>query len=176
MARNARAGGFTILEVVAAMGVLMVGAVGLAGLHAVGARMNADGRIIGRATVIATDLVTHMQSWNFATDPRLQDTQTGNDDVFNDPNGDFEKDVTSTMYDHQESELESQGAPFTWVGIPSAEVQAQGFTRYWNVAEKDFDENGVLTARRIAVIVRWEKNGLARRIVVVTALGNPSTN
>jgi hypothetical protein len=177
MARQARPAGFTILEVVAAMGVLLIGAVGLASLHTMGARMNADGRVVGRATVIATDLVTHMQKWSFV-DPRLQNTHTANDAQFNDPNGDFENDstaITSDLYDHEESELEAQAAPYVWVGIPSAEVQAQGFKRYWNVAEVDYDENGFLSAKRIAVIVRWEKNGVGRRIVLVTALGNPSS-
>jgi prepilin-type N-terminal cleavage/methylation domain-containing protein len=174
MASPPRQAGFTLVETVVAMSVLVIGAVGLISLHTVGARMNSDARVMTRATALAQDLVTQMQSWDFVNDPRLANTVTTNDADFADGAGAFEGAVTSGMYDHEESELESQGAPYTWLGTPTATAQLLGFKRYWNVAEVDYDDNGALNARRIAVIVRWGVDGGGRRIVLVTALRNPS--
>jgi len=172
-----RPSGFTLVEVMIAMVVLLVGAVGLIGLHRYGVQTNADARVMTRATALAQDLVSQMQFWDYTNDPRLVNTQTGNDADFADGAGLFQGAVGSFVYDHQESELESQNAPYTWLGTPTATAQALGFTRYWNIAEVDLDDNGVNGAKRVAVIVRWERNGAARRIVMVTVLRNPaSTN
>jgi type II secretory pathway pseudopilin PulG len=174
MASPARQVGFTLVETVVAMSVLVIGAVGLISLHTVGARMNADARVMTRATALAQDLVSQMQSWDFVNDPRLANTVTTNDADFADSAGAFERAVTSDMYDHEESELEGAGAPYTWLGTPTASAQLMGFKRYWNVAEVDYDDNGGLNAKRVAVIVRWGVDGGGRRIVLVTALRNPS--
>jgi len=174
MARRTRQAGFTLVEALIAMSVLMIGAVGVLGLQQVGLKMNADARTMTRATAIAQDLVAQMQSWDFATDPRLQNNVTSNDADFADGAGAFEGAVSSGMYDHEESELEGAGAPNTWLGTPSATVTGLGFKRYWNVAAVDLDENGVLSALRVAAIVRWEWNGIGRRIVLITVLRNPA--
>ena len=174
MARTPRPSGVTLVEVMVAMAVLMVGAVGLAALHRIGVRTNADARVMTRAAAIGQDLITQLQSWDFTNDPRLRNTNTGNDADFADSSGSFEQPVGSFVFDHQESELESQSSPYTWLGVPSATVQGLGFARYWNVAEVDHDPSGTLDARRVAVIVRWERNGVGRRIVLVTVLRNPA--
>ena len=178
MARQRRASGATLIEAMIAMSVLVIGSMGMVGLHRIGARMNGDSRIMTRATAIAQDLVNQMQLWDYTNDPRLANTTTGNDADFADGAGAFEKAVGNFTYDHQESELESQAVPYTWLGIPSATVQGAGgvnFSRYWNVAEVDTDDTGAVVAKRVAVIVRWKRDGAARRIVLVTVLRNPST-
>lgn len=175
MASTRRPSGLTLVEAVVAMTVLLVGSVGLLGLHGVGTRLNADGRVVTRATAIAQDLVSQMQSWDYANDPRLANTTTSNDLDFYDGAAAFEGAVGSFTFDHQESELD-QPPSYRNLGVPGATVQGLGFTRYWNVAElaADADENGVIGVKRIAVIVRWEQNGAGRRIVLVTALRNPA--
>jgi len=171
MARRSLARGFTLIEAMMAMAVLLIGTLGLISLHSMGVRMNADARVMTRATVIAQDLANQMQGWAYATDARLANANPSNDADFADTAFAFQsKDAVSTTdYDHEESELEPNG----WSGIASATVQTLGFTRYWNVAEVDFDQNGVLQGKRVAVIVRWGEVGRWRRIVLVTYLQDP---
>jgi Tfp pilus assembly protein PilV len=175
MARQRRASGVTLIEAMIAMSVLVIGSMGLVGLHRIGARMNADSRIMTRATAIAQDLVNQMQLWDYVNDPRLANRTSSNDADFADGAGAFE--TSSFTADHQESELESQAAPYTWLGVSSASLRPFGsnFQRYWNVAEVDTDDTGAVVAKRVAVIVRWDQNGAARRIVLVTVLRNPSS-
>lgn len=166
-----RAGGFTLLEAMIAMAVLLIGSMGMLSLHAQGVRMNADARVMTRATAIAQDLVDQMQAWDYRTDDRLANANDANDADYADTAGAFEGPVAAELYDHEETELEA--AAEGWPGISTAAVQQLGFTRYWNVAEADTDVNGVVTGRRVAVIVRWERNGVGRRIVMVTFLRDP---
>jgi Tfp pilus assembly protein PilV len=154
----------------AAMSVLLIGSLGLLSLHHIGVAMNGDARVMSRATAIAQDLVSQLQMWSF-DDPRLANTNTTNDADPGDSAGAYE--TATFTFDQQESGLESQA----WLGLPSATVQGLGFTRFWNVAHVDLDANGTLNAKRVAVIVRWQRNGTWRRIVLFTVLKNPaSTN
>lgn len=166
--------GFTLIESVVAMAIMLVGSLGLLALHGMGVRMNADARVMTRATAIGQDLVSQLQLWSYA-DPRLANSVTSNDagQAYADPGATFETDAF--VFDHQEPELEGQDQTlFPWNGIPSAAVQGLGFTRYWNVAEVD-DVNGFGTpdAKRVAVIVRWVQDGGPRRLVLLTTLANP---
>jgi Tfp pilus assembly protein PilV len=172
MASPRRATGATLIEAMVAMTVLLVGSMGLLGLHRAGLSMNADARVMTRATALAEDLVSQIQMWDYLSDPRLRDTTASNNADFADSAGAFEQ--ASFTFDHQESELESQASPSTWNGVPTATAQALGFTRYWNVADVDLDANGALNAKRVAVIVRWMRNGSPRRIVLITVLRNPA--
>ncbi|HVO19474.1 MAG TPA: prepilin-type N-terminal cleavage/methylation domain-containing protein [Anaeromyxobacter sp.] len=176
MARLSRARGFTLLEVMVAMVVLLIGSLGVLSVQAYGVRMNEDGRVMTRATELAQDLIAQMQTWDYNNDARLLNVNAANDGsiaspLYSDPDGQFEGTVTSAMYDHEESELEA--SPLGWNGVPSASLPT-GFTRYWNIAELDYDANGALLGRRVAAIVRWDRNGLGRRIVVTTFLPNPA--
>ncbi len=172
MAKLGRTSGFTLIECMIALAVLLIGSLGLLSLHTVGLRLNADARVITQATALAQDLITQMQTWDYANDPRLRNANPGNDVKYADKDGDFEKTMSTTFYDHEESELEAGGA--TWLGVPTATAQQMGFTRYWNITEQDTDSNGAVVGRRIAVIVRWERKGVGRRIVVVTFLKDPA--
>lgn len=163
--------GFTLLETVIAMAVLLIGSTGLLGLHRVGTRMNADARVMTRATAIAQDLANQVQLWRY-DDPRLVNTTTSNDAKYSDPDFDFER--TGFVFDHEEPELDADTVLHPWGGLPHAGVQGLGFTRYWNVAEVD-DVNGLGTpdAKRVAVIVRWDQGGGARRVVLLVTVPNP---
>jgi type II secretory pathway pseudopilin PulG len=171
MARHARGTGFTLIEAMLAMAVLLVGAMGLLSLHAFGLQMNDRARVMTRATAIAQDLLDQMQTWDYLSDPRLVDPG-GDPTAYSDPDGAFEGPVSASMYDHEEAELETTGP--SWNGIPSAAVQQLGFTRYWNIAAVDTDVNGALSGIRVAVIVRWTQGGAGRRIVLVGFLRNPA--
>jgi prepilin-type N-terminal cleavage/methylation domain-containing protein len=173
MARRAQAG-FTLIEAMMAMAVLLIGSLGLLSLHKLGLQLNSDARITTRATGLAEDLITQMQSWDYANDPRMQDSNTSNDATYSDPLGAFDREpVDTAAYDHAEPELEGSGSP--WLGVPTADAQAAGFTRYWNIAQNpaDVGPNGVLTGVRVAVIVRWVRDGVGRHITLTTFIRNP---
>jgi len=176
MASLKRASGVTLLEAMIAMGVLVMGSLGLLMLHQASVRMNTEARVVERATLLAQDLMSQMQTWNYAADPRLGNTTTANDADFADSNWLFAQPVGNFVFDHQESELETQAAPFNWLGVPSVTAAQLGFTRYWNVAAADYDSNGVLNGLRVAAIVRWqnEQTGTANRVVVIGFLPNPN--
>ncbi len=177
--RAARASrGFTLIEAMAAMAVLMIGATGMVALNNMGNRINADARRMTRATAIALDLVNQIALWQYA-DPRLANTKAANDDAIGDPGFDLERTADPTpIVDHAEADL---GAG--WQGIPTAQLATNGFERYWNVSFNDpgnpgtlLDANGNATAdgMRIAVIVRWPYGAGWRRIVFLTSKVNPA--
>lgn len=168
MARRAQAG-FTLVEAMAAMAVLIIGSLGLLSLHKLSLQLNDDARITTRATALAEDLVAQMRNWDYAKDPRLQDKQTANDANFAENDDEFDKtDLDDKAYDHAEPDLKV--APFA-----GATALPPGFSRYLIIAElpADLDGNGVLTGRRVAVIVRWVKDGRARHVRLTTFIPNP---
>jgi type IV pilus assembly protein PilV len=168
--------GTTLLEAVVAMAVLLIGAVGVMGLHATGLRLNEDARKLTRATTIAQDLVDNINLWRWG-DARLSDDDPGNSGDLGDPGFAFES-GDSPPADHDEADLTAGGASFD--GLTQAEIEdGNGFERYWNVAYvDDLDGDGIHDAMRIAVIVRWPtpvgQTERWRRIVVYTSKLNPA--
>jgi len=164
-----RARGFTLLEAMVAMAVLLLGATGLMSLHSMGIRMNGDARVMTRATLVAQDLVAQMQTWSFATDPRLE--MNGRTGAFADDDQVFASDALSTTdYDHTEDELATD-----WHGMPTAALEELGITRYWNVQDR-LDDLGRPVGKQVAVIVRWGGQGSWRRLVLLTYLYNPQAS
>jgi hypothetical protein len=148
-----------------AMAVLLIGSMGLLSLHSMGQRMNGDARVMTRATLKAHDLLTQIQTWDYTDSRLLQATRSTAD--LADTDHRFEMNgFTTTDYDHDEADL---GA---WNGIPTADVESLGFTRYWNV-EDQVDSMSRTVGKRVAVIVRWGENGRWRRLVLVSYLCNP---
>lgn len=162
--------GYTLIEVMIAMVLLLIGAVGLLGLASQGNAMNADGRRMTRATAIAQDLVANVELWAY-DDARLANRTTANDTDLGDADGVFETEATPVA-DHGEADL-ALGGP--WLGIPASELTAGGFQRYWNVAEiDDWNANGIRDMKRIAVVVRWPHGSAWRRIVLFSTKINPA--
>jgi prepilin-type N-terminal cleavage/methylation domain-containing protein len=166
MRGNASHRGFTLIEVMAAMGVMLIGAVGLVGLHKVGVTINGDARRMTRATAIAQDLLNQIELWPY-TDARLT-ARTGTSTDIGDTTFAFEK--ASPPADFAEANLAAGGA--VWNGIPAAGVA--GYERYWNVVEADdTNGNGLMDAKRIGVVVRWQQGGGWRRVVLLSVKRNP---
>jgi prepilin-type N-terminal cleavage/methylation domain-containing protein len=168
--------GFTLIESMAAMGVVMIGALGMGTLFSIGVRMNGDARRMTHATAIAQDLVNNIALWpyqdNVAGTP-LANVQAGNDADIGDTASAFQwtaDPLGSGLADHGEADLAAMGALFT--GIPASELGSD-YERFWNVAYVDTNGNGVNDVVQIAVVVRWRQGGGWRRIVLLTAKLNP---
>jgi prepilin-type N-terminal cleavage/methylation domain-containing protein len=181
MRRLANERGFTLIESMAAMLIMLVCALGLGAMFSIGIRMNGDARRITRATAIAQDLIDNIALWpyqdNVAGTP-LANVKTNNDADIADTAFLFELDedpILKDRADHGEADLTALGA--AWTGIPSAELNGM-YERYWNVAYLDANGNGVNEMVQVAVIVRWrQQGGLGwRRVVLVTAKLNPAGN
>ncbi len=187
--RNRRFGrraarGATIVEVMAAMAVMLIGASGVAGLTTVGLQLDGDGRKITRATALAEDLVNQISIWPY-DDPRLSNPNAANDDDIGDTLFQLQNVADPTpLIDHGEADLTAGGT--TWYGIPTplpADVASNGFQRFWSVsfndpanpgALLDGNGNGVADGMRVAVIVRWPHGAGYRRIVMFLTKVNPA--
>jgi prepilin-type N-terminal cleavage/methylation domain-containing protein len=166
--------GFTLLETVIAMAILLVGAMGMAGLQIQGVRMEGDARRITRATAVAQDLLDQISLWPWG-DPRLGNA-TGIDAsklaALGDPGFVFERAGTPPA-DFSDTNLTAGGT--TWLGIPTADISPAGYERYWNVAYvDDSNSNGVPDTVRIAVIVRYPSAVGYRRVVLTGIKRNPA--
>lgn len=174
--RSRRASGFTLLEVLIAVGVLLIGAVGMLSLHVHGLRMEGDARRITRATAIAQDLMDQIAIWPWG-DPRLGTAtalETSRLATLGDPAFAFEGATPPTASFSDATGGLTQGGT-TWMGIPLADTQAIGFERYWNVAyADDTNGNGIPDAARIAVIVRYPVGIGFRRVVLLGTKPNPA--
>ena len=174
--RTRQARGFTLLETVLAMAILLIGATGMVGLHMQGLRMEGDARRITRATAIAQDLMDQISTWPWG-DPRLG-TATAIEstmlDTLGDPAYAFEQVGTPTASFSDAGGGLTHGGT-TWNGIPLSETQYLGFERYWNVAYvDDSNTNGTPDAARIAVIVRYPVGVGFRRVVLLGSKLNPA--
>ena len=160
--------GFTLLEPMMAVLVMLVGAVGVLGLHRIGVTVNGDARRMTRATAIAQDLLSQIETWDY-TDVRLVNANASNDATIGDPAFAFEG--ASPPADHGEADLTAGGAAFH--GIPAAGL-AGGYERYWNVAyADDSNANNIVDSARLAVIVRWPQGSSWRRVVLLGLKRNP---
>jgi Tfp pilus assembly protein PilV len=170
--------GISLLENLLAMGILLTGAAGVVAIQRQATFYLGDARRITRAAAFAGDLVTQIKLWDF-DDPRLANSNTGNDDDVGDSASLFETQA-SPPADHGEADLTLGGR--VWTGLPQELLVQNGMERYWNVSLTnaagalldDENGNGVPDAMRIAVIVRWQAAGGWRRIVVPVVKVNPA--
>src|SRR3990170_7655338 len=141
--RSPRQHGDTLIEVMCAMAIILIGAAGVLSVHAQGVKMDGDARHVTRAAEIAQDLADQIALWPYA-DARLANTSPANDAALADPGYTFEFEthvnpVSDGIADHGEADL---GA--TWTGISTAGVTTLGYERFWNVAyADDLNSNGV---------------------------------
>ena len=169
--------GFSLIEAMVAMVVLLVGSIGMLGLHSTGLRLQGEAREITRATAIAQDLMNQIQSWEYA-DVRLAEVNGSNNQDVGDDALLFNVYGTTPPYDHAEADLTAGGA--AWTGIPTASLTTGGFERYWNVTTVNPDGssidaagNGIVDGMHVAVIVRWPQGGSWHRVVLHGFKVNP---
>lgn len=176
MRRPDRQSGFTLIETMVAMAILMFGAVGMTKLFNVSYEMNGQARRATRASAIAQDLLENISLWAYQDNvigTPLANVSTANDADIGDTAFAFQTDaspVADGLADHDEATITAMGAAFT--GIPTAALGE--FQRYWNVTYLDTNGNGVNDLVQIAVIVRWPEGASWRRVVLLSAKLNPA--
>lgn len=169
--------GFTLMDSMAGLAVMLVGVTGLMSLFTTGVVMNGNARRMTRATAIAEDLLNNIALWPYqdnAPGTPLADTSTSNDGDIADTASRFETDtdpVGHGLADHGEADLAALGA--SWTGIPLAEMGGE-YERYWNVVYLDTNGDGVNDLVQVAAIVRWHQGGGWRRVVLLSAKINPA--
>jgi hypothetical protein len=162
--------GATLIEAMIAMAILMIGASGLAATNHQSALVLGDSQRLTRATVVARDLISQIETWDF-DDPRLSNADASNDGDIGDSAAQFMA-LAAPPADHGEGDLAGGGG---WNGLPSSYVTDAGMERYFNIAYvDDANGNGVWDAVRIAVIVRWPQGGAWRRVVFPFVKSNPA--
>jgi len=177
MASRLQERGFSLIEAMVAMIVLLVGATGMISLHSTGVRLQSEAREITRATAIAQDLMNQMQTWDYA-DPRLSNPNTSNDRDVGDDAQLFTVYGATPPFDHAEADLAPLGT--AWTGIPTQGLTVGGFERYWNVSTSnpdgsaiDSNGNGLVDGMHIAAIVRWQQGSTWHRVVLHGFKVNP---
>src|SRR5690242_8773549 len=81
MRKANKARGFTLMESMAALTLMMVGGVGLLGAATLGMQMNGNARKMAQATAIAQDLINNINLWRYSetTGSPLANVSTSND-------------------------------------------------------------------------------------------------
>lgn len=170
--------GFTLVEVLVAVFVLMIGATGVMTLYSQGQRLHGDARHMTRATAIAQDLLASIELWDYDNQATaggpLYNSQPLNDANIGDVGYFFESSadpVADRLADHGEADL-----PVGFTGLPVAALGTD-YQRFWNVA-LPLNATGGRDAMRIAVIVRW-RAGIGgsswHRLTLLSVKPNPAT-
>jgi prepilin-type N-terminal cleavage/methylation domain-containing protein len=176
MRRADKKRGFTLIETMVAMAILMIGAVGVTKLFNVSYEMNGQARRATRAMAIAQDLLENISLWpyqdNVSGSP-LANVSTTNDADIGDTQFQFQTDANPLgdgLADHGEADITALGV--AWTGIPTASLGP--YQRFWNVVYLDTNGNGVNDLVQVAVIVRWAEGTGWRRVVLLSAKLNPA--
>jgi prepilin-type N-terminal cleavage/methylation domain-containing protein len=161
--------GFTLIEAMMAMAVLLVSALALASMQVMGTRTNRFGDRMVQASALATDLGESMQRWDYS-DTRLAmlSTKTDSNDSVIAGTWDMGRDATSAFTaeysdlasDPNATNQDALGA--TWRGLDN-DVDRDGtpdFTRYWNVYGLNLTGGAGEDGKLIQIIVRWKEPGV----------------
>lgn len=180
--------GFTLIESLITMVVLIIAFLGFATLQLVGVQANYFGDRLVQASQLATDLAENVRRWPY-TDPRLTPLSTiVGPSAISDPRitGSWDLGTSlSTASTVQYSDLANDpnatnpGALGTNYQGLSSDVNGDGvpdFTRYWNVYAVDLSNSGTPNGLLVQIIVRWKQPGFGYRQVTTTAFkSNPSS-
>jgi prepilin-type N-terminal cleavage/methylation domain-containing protein len=178
MSRPPPARGFTLVEVMVAIFVLLIGATGVMTFFSQALRLHGDARHMTQATAIAQDLLANIEQWPYDDQSSgggpLYNTQAGNDANLGDVGYHFESSsdpVADGLADHGEADL-----PATFNGLPTAALGTD-YQRFWNVAVPA-NATGGHDAMSVAVVVRW-RAGIGgtswHRLVLLSVKPNPAT-
>lgn len=170
--------GFTLIEVMVAMFVLLVGATGVMSLFTQGQRLHGDARYMTRATAIAEDLIANIELWPYdnqagGTTGPLGNASTSNDGDLGDTGYRFETSVNPIADGYADKGEANLPANFT--GLPTAALGTD-YQRFWNVA-LPVNATGGHDYMAIAVVVRWRAGTGDRwhRLVLTSVKPNPAT-
>ncbi len=167
--------GFSLLEAMIALVIMLVGMLGLAGLQVVGVRANHFGKRMAEASSLSVDLADQINNWNYA-DTRLAPRATVTSPT--DP-GILAMDLgrgAATAYTVEYSDLAGD-ANATNAGVLATNYQgissdvlhngSPDYVRYWNVYQYSdaTGSNGLL----VQIFVRWKEPSLGYRQVYITA-------
>src|SRR5215471_12061078 len=169
--------GFTLIEAMITMAVLVIALTGFATLQVVGVQTNYFGDRLVQASQLATDLAENIERWPY-TDSRLTpvSTLTGSGALSSTAiTGGWDLGTASTTsYRAQYSDLASDpnannpGALATNYQGLSSDVNGDGipdFVRYWNVYAIDLSGSGTPNGLLVQIIVRWKQPGFGYRQV-----------
>jgi type IV pilus modification protein PilV len=192
---RAAARGFTMIEALVSLAVMLIGLLGLASLQVVGVRSNHFGRKMALASVLMHDLTDSVQRWDY-NDARLAAPRaivTSTTDTTITSRWDMGRGTTASYtadYAEQagDANATSQGqlTAANYTGLLTANVDrdfsnaqtaALGIMRYWNVFTVDVTGGGSANGKLIQIIVRWKEPGLGmRQITGSTFRPNPSAS
>jgi type IV pilus assembly protein PilV len=163
----------TLIEVMVALSILLVGLLGMLQLHLVGMRANAGGRMATQGEEIARELAAGLERLQFG-DPLLADsgsTGTARPTPFG-PLVTGTGDITAGAHEW------SDATPIPGVRL-STELPggATTYARRWTVWGYSEVGGGTASYRLVAASVTWTEPGLARprEAVVYTQVRNPVT-
>jgi Tfp pilus assembly protein PilV len=172
--------GFTLIEAMITMGILIIAFSGFATLQVIGVQSNYFGDRLIQASALATDLAENIERWSY-TDSRLtpQATLTGASAMSSTAiTGTWNLGTRSaTSYRAQYSDLANDtnasnpGALGTNFQGLSSDVNGDGipdFFRYWNVYAIDLANSGTPNGLFIQIIVRWKQPGFGYRQVTAS--------
>jgi prepilin-type N-terminal cleavage/methylation domain-containing protein len=179
--RRSTARGFTMIEALVAIVVMLIGLLGLASLQVVGVRSNHFGRKMALATVLMRDLADSVQRWDY-NDARLAAPRaivTSTTDATITTRWDMGRNTTgSYIADYAEQALDTNGnlagqlTATNYTGLLAASLDADygsaataplGIKRYWNVFTVDVNGSGGEAGKLVQIIVRWKEPGLGMR-------------
>lgn len=181
--------GFSLIEGMIAIVIMLIGLLGLASLQVVGVRANSFGRHMQQASMLASDLAENIERWDY-NDTRISPTTLRTWNVSNSSD-------TSTMdskYDLGRADAPSLTSDFsdkvgdskatvanalgtTYAGL-SSDTDGDGtpdFVRYWNVWGTTINAAEGVTGKTIQIIVRWKEPGFGwRQITTLTFKAIPN--
>jgi type II secretory pathway pseudopilin PulG len=181
----APARGFTLLEAMVGLGLLVVGLVGLAALQLVAVRANHFGTKMSHASALARDLAENVQRWDY-DDPRLAIVETVDSTDHPRIRERWELGRADTVLARarpQFGEVASDANATTpgalgagYQGL-SPDVDRDGqpdFHRYWSVWGIDLANTGTVQGKLVQIVVRWRDASAGHRQVTLgTFLANP---
>ena len=161
--------GASLIEVMVALVVLLIGLLGMLRLHVVGLRANAGGRMHTQAVEIARELVGGIERLPF-TDSRLADSGTGPTHP-----------STFGWVVQSDGTVASSGVAAWSDGqaIPGVRLSTElpaGYTRRWTVWGYRPGTTVVTATRVVAVSVAWKDPAIGRpqEVVLFTQVPNPA--
>jgi prepilin-type N-terminal cleavage/methylation domain-containing protein len=159
--------GFTLLEVMIALTILLVGLLGMMRLQIIGISSNNGGRLQTVGTELAQELVTGLERLPFG-DPLLAVTGTAGP-------------AAPTPFGRLVAGAEIAEGGLTWAdgsAVPGVRLDTElppGFTRRWTVWGYSPSSGALPAVKVVAVSVTWREPALAlpREVVLYTQLVDP---